>query len=305
MLQLFSILLALIAGHSCRKLPVSQGVLNAILNASVLIILFIMGYDFGGSASSMLTEILKLLKQVITFTFFLLLFNFSFCAIFDCFQSKKRPQVILKPNLHFLSAIFSSGKYVLYVIGGITVGYFLKFNINFTYLDTVISIILFIILFIIGHQLRLQGISLKNILANKLGFVIALIIIISSFLAAIVCSEILNLNLKSALMLSSGFGWYTLSGILNGQLISHTMGTTSFFIDFFREIIAILLIPALGTRYSIPIIGYCGATALDFTLPIIKENLGDAKVPIAITSGMILTVLVPLLIPLIASLGIL
>ena len=305
MLQLFSILLALIAGHSCRKLPVSQGVLNTALNFSVLIILLIMGYDFGSNSSDMSVEILQLLKQVMIFTFFLFLFNFIFCCFLQRRQREQYHQTPLKSNAHFLSTIFSSSKYVLYVIGGIAVGYFLKWNINFTYLDTVISVILFSILFIIGHQLKLQGISLKNILANKLGFAIALIIIMSSFLAGITCSEILNLNLKSALMLSSGFGWYTLSGILNGHLINHAMGTASFFIDFFREIIAILLIPALGKRFSIPLIGYCGATALDFTLPIIKENLGDEKVPIAITSGMILTVLVPLLIPLIGSLGIL
>lgn len=305
MLQLFSILLALIAGHSCRKLPVSQSVLNATLNFSVLIVLFIMGYDFGSNASNMLSEILQLLKQVMTFTFFLFLFNFLFCYIFEWARSEKNIQVILKSNTHFLSYIFSGCKYVLYVIGGMSFGYFLKWNINFTYLDKMISCILFIILFIIGHQLKSQGISLKNTFSNKLGFMIALIIIISSFLAGIICSEILNINLKFALMLSSGFGWYTLSGILNGHLISHSMGAASFFIDFFREIIAILLIPALRPRYAVPLIGYCGATALDFTLPIIKENLGDSKVPVAITSGMILTVLVPLLIPLIGSLSIL
>lgn len=305
MLQLFSILFAIILGHSCRKLPVSQGVLNTLLNISVLTILFIMGYDFGSNIYNLSSEIVNLLKLVITFTFFLLVINFLFCYIFGRIQSKKNIQNISRSNPPLLSYIIASGKYLFYVIDGIVLGYFLKWGIHFAYLNTVISCILFIILFIIGHQLKLQGISLKNIFANKLGFVIALVIIFSSFLAAFISSEVLNLNLKSALMLSSGFGWYTLSGILNGQLINHSMGTISFFIDFLREIISILLIPTLGARFSIPLIGYCGATALDFTLPIIKENLGEAAVPIAITSGMVLTVLVPILIPLIGSLGVL
>jgi uncharacterized membrane protein YbjE (DUF340 family) len=73
------------------------------------------------------------------------------------------------------------------------------------------------------------------------------------------------------------------------------VGTASFFIDLLREIIAIVLIPYFGRNNPIPFIAYSGATALDFTLPVIQINCGDDFLPIAITSGIILTILVPIL----------
>ena len=73
------------------------------------------------------------------------------------------------------------------------------------------------------------------------------------------------------------------------------MGTTVFFIDFFREILAIILIPFLGRLHKESAVGYAAATSADFTLPILKVNLGSTIVPIAISSGLFLTVLTPIL----------
>ncbi len=101
------------------------------------------------------------------------------------------------------------------------------------------------------------------------------------------------------MVLGSGFGWYTLSGILTTGLINQHMGTAAFFIDFSRELIALVLVPLLGNRYPLQTIGYCGATAMDFSLPIIKQTMGEEIAPIAITIGMLLSILVPLLIPII------
>ncbi|MGB1322041.1 MAG: LysO family transporter, partial [Vibrio gallaecicus] len=42
-------------------------------------------------------------------------------------------------------------------------------------------------------------------------------------------------------------------------------------------------------------IGYAGATAMDFTLPVIQTTGGVRCVPVAIVSGFILSILVPVL----------
>ncbi|TXJ03121.1 MAG: DUF340 domain-containing protein, partial [Neisseriales bacterium] len=76
----------------------------------------------------------------------------------------------------------------------------------------------------------------------------------------------------------------------------------SFFIDFIREIIAIILIPSLGQRYPATFVAYSGATAMDFSLPIIKQNLHEDCILLAISSGMLLSVAVPILITLFAKL---
>ncbi|MGF1794293.1 LysO family transporter, partial [Photobacterium profundum] len=50
-------------------------------------------------------------------------------------------------------------------------------------------------------------------------------------------------------------------------------------------------------RYPSTAIGYAGATAMDFTLPVIQNCGGIKCVPIAIVSGFILSLLVPVLMP--------
>jgi uncharacterized membrane protein YbjE (DUF340 family) len=298
MLQLFSILAALLIGHSIPKMPITEPVLNKVLSASVITILFVMGYGFGGTVGSMWSEVLSLTKIISMFTLVLLVLNVVFSVV--CMRSRvTHGTPHTKPNTHVLFHILSSTKFVMIVLLGIAAGFYFKWQMHGEVLNTILSIILFEVLFIIGHQLKLQDVSIRQIIANKSGMAIALIVILSSLLAGIVCSLLLHLKLKVALMLSCGFGWYTLSGILNGQLIGHSMGAASFFIDFLREMIAIVLIPLMSRQFALPLIGYCGATALDFTLPMIKSAYGEEFIGTAITSGMILTVIVPIIIPLI------
>ena len=49
-------------------------------------------------------------------------------------------------------------------------------------------------------------------------------------------------------------------------------------------------------RHPSAAIGYGGATALDFTLPVIQKSGGITVVPVAIVSGFILSLLGPILI---------
>ena len=53
----------------------------------------------------------------------------------------------------------------------------------------------------------------------------------------------------TGLALASGFGWYSLSGILMTEAYGPVMGSAAFFNDLLRELAAVLLIPVLMTRY--------------------------------------------------------
>ncbi|MGL5093000.1 MAG: lysine exporter LysO family protein, partial [Aeromonas sobria] len=98
------------------------------------------------------------------------------------------------------------------------------------------------------------------------------------------------------LALSSSFGWYSLSGILVADKLGPVLGSAAFINDLGRELIAILIIPVLMRRHPSAAIGYGGATALDFTLPVIQKSGGIQVVPVAIVSGFILSLLGPILI---------
>ncbi len=294
MIQLLTILGAIFAGYYCPKLPFSMALLNKFLNLAIIAILVIMGYQFGSTSANLLTELLIMFKVVAVFVGCLLLANFMLVSlVFRNISLKIPPRIKMRSSLYFKS----SCKYLVYVIIGITLGYII--NIKLHHIDYIISLILLVVLFIIGFQLKVQNIALKTILVNRNGMFLALTVVVSSIIGGIIAAIIAGLPVKYGVMISSGFGWYTLSGILNSQLINQHMGTTAFFIDFIRELLALILIPLLGRKYPIQTVGYAGATALDFTLPVIKETLGAEVVPLAITSGMLLSILVPLLIPIV------
>jgi uncharacterized membrane protein YbjE (DUF340 family) len=76
------------------------------------------------------------------------------------------------------------------------------------------------------------------------------------------------------LALSSGFGWVTLSSILVSSKLGSNYGAIAMLTDLFRELMAISMLYLLGARFSREAIGICGATALDATLPLIRQKCG-------------------------------
>ena len=295
MTQLSAILVAIIVGYSCKRLPFSLAILNRFLALSILLILVIMGYEFGSKAANLTAELYALGKIVCIFV--VCIFGFNFLSISLTCRKFKCQYSCSGEKASVWLYIKSSSKYLIYVILGIIFGYFLKFPLH--YLDHIISGLLLCILFVIGYQLKAQNIALKSIILNKIGLVVALTITLSSMGAGIAAGLLSGLSIKTGLVLGSGFGWYTLSGIITGELINQQMGTAAFFIDFSRELVALVMVPVLGQKYPLQSVGYCAATALDYTLPVIKENMGEEVVPVAIASGMILTIIVPILIPIV------
>ncbi|MCV2531516.1 lysine exporter LysO family protein [Enterobacter wuhouensis] len=154
---------------------------------------------------------------------------------------------------------------------------------------------LIFLLFLIGIQLRNNGMTLKQIVLNRRGMMVAVVVIASSMVAGIINAFILDLPLKTGLAMASGFGWYSLSGILLTESFGPVIGSAAFFNDLARELIAIMLIPGLVRRSRSTALGLCGATSMDFTLPVLQRSGGLEMVPAAIVHGFILSLLVPVL----------
>ena len=154
---------------------------------------------------------------------------------------------------------------------------------------------LIFLLFLIGIQLRNNGMTLKQIVLNRRGMIVAVVVLLSSLAGGIINALILGLPLKTGLAMASGFGWYSLSGILLTESFGPVIGSAAFFNDLGRELIAIMLIPALVRRSRSTALGLCGATSMDFTLPVLQRSGGLEMVPAAIVHGFVLSLLVPLL----------
>ena len=160
---------------------------------------------------------------------------------------------------------------------------------------------LIFLLFLIGIQLRNNGMTLRQIVLNRRGMIVAVVVMVSSLLGGVINAFILDLPLKTGLAMASGFGWYSLSGILMTESFGPVIGSAAFFNDLSRELLAIMLIPGLVRRSRSTALGLCGATSMDFTLPVLQRSGGVEIVPAAIVHGFVLSLLVPVLIALFSA----
>lgn len=160
---------------------------------------------------------------------------------------------------------------------------------------------LIFLLFLIGIQLRNNGMTLRQIVLNRLGMIVAVVVTASSLVGGVINAFILDLPLKTGLAMASGFGWYSLSGILMTESFGPVIGSAAFFNDLSRELLAIMLIPGLVRRSRSTALGLCGATSMDFTLPVLQRSGGVEIVPAAIVHGFVLSLLVPVLIALFSA----
>ena len=90
---------------------------------------------------------------------------------------------------------------------------------------------LIFLLFLIGIQLRNNGMTLKQIVLNRRGMIVAVVVVGSSLIGGVINAFILDLPLKTGLAMASGFGWYSLSGILMTESFGPVIGSAAFFND--------------------------------------------------------------------------
>lgn len=265
--------------------------INQYTSRLVLIILALMGLSLAG-----LDNLTQHLSQIIHYTaiFFVCI---SVCNLLALpFIDRLWPTVSEQKQhkLPLFHMIKESLTLLLVVIGGLIVG--LSLNMDLSWVSAVSEGILLLLLFFIGIQLRNSGMTLKQIVLNKKGAIIAAVMIVTSFSGGIIAALLLDLPLNHGLAMASGFGWYSLAGILIGESLGNILGGAALLNELLREILALILIPMVIQRYPNTAIGYAGATAMDFTLPIIQNTGGIRCVPIAIVSGFILSLLVPVFI---------
>jgi uncharacterized membrane protein YbjE (DUF340 family) len=122
--------------------------------------------------------------------------------------------------------------------------------------------------------------------------------IIGTFLGIMIYNWFIpGIGLKNSLAIGSGYGYYSLSGVLISEFSGETMGTLALLANIIREIISLLFAP-LFSRYfgKLAPISSAGATSMDTTLPIILKASGKDYLIVSLFHGVVLTILVPLII---------
>ncbi|MEM3577142.1 MAG: lysine exporter LysO family protein [Candidatus Bathyarchaeia archaeon] len=200
-------------------------------------------------------------------------------------------------------------KYILLaLVFGVAAGY-VSNNLEMTAVTVIFSEHLFTIslialLFFMGLLFGADKKAVANL--KKTGIKVLIFpfaIALGSILGGLVGGLILKLDLVASMGVCAGYGWYTLTGPLAGQLFGIEWAALGFTVNFLREIVTILTISFTSKIDKYAPVAMGGATAMDTTLPVIVRYCGQDTLITAFSSGFALTLMAPFTITAIATLA--
>ena len=182
------------------------------------------------------------------------------------------------------------------LILGLIFGLFI--NVDGELLNNISSAVLMALILLIGIEIGIRKDFLSLLKkSGKTALLVPLSIVIGSLIGAYVVSFFINLGYKESLLISSGFGWYSLSSVILAGSYGPVMGATAFLSNISREIFAIILIPIIAKKIGYLLaIAPAGATSMDTTLPVITYNTDEKTGVISFINGLVLSSLVPVII---------
>ncbi len=157
-----------------------------------------------------------------------------------------------------------------------------------------IELWLYVLLFLIG--IELSQVRISRAWLSWPVIKIPVIVMLASWLAGGLLSLILSEKLAIALALVSGFGWFSLTGALHAQFLNQHYAALALFTDLLRELIGIMVVFVFGRRAMQASVAVCGATAADSTLPFVRQACDPSAIPVALVTGLILTLAAPVLV---------
>ncbi|HNZ94499.1 MAG TPA: lysine exporter LysO family protein, partial [Sphaerochaeta sp.] len=196
---------------------------------------------------------------------------------------------LLKEPLFLISIV------ILGVIFGMKSTFFDWFKSSY------VSYLLYVMLFFVGMNLIQRSVSFKTVLRDPSVFLLPVYTIAGTLLGAFGASLATSFSFREAAGMLSGFGWYSLSGILISDLGFPLLGSISFLSNLMRESFSFFLIPLfgrLGKRYYYPAVSCGGATTMDVLLVLLSKHFGSATTIGSIYHGAATSLCAPVLIPL-------
>ncbi|MGC8932573.1 MAG: lysine exporter LysO family protein [Candidatus Methanodesulfokora sp.] len=177
---------------------------------------------------------------------------------------------------------------------GMIVGLFVKFPPA----SIAISILLYILILLVGIVLGREGASLK------IGDLkIPILTLIGTLASGIIISPVVGLPVNVSAAISAGLGWYTLAGPLITKACGAKIGIIAFISNLLREMITLTMARTISERIGCDSLAASGAApCMDTLLPFIAQVCDHNGTMKSFISGLVLTIIAPLLIPLLLSL---
>ncbi len=159
---------------------------------------------------------------------------------------------------------------------------------------------LYALMLLVGISLGMDKKALDILKKANIGMLLVpLSIAVGSILGAGLSYLFVSESFREGMAVGAGFGYYSLSSIIISE--SHpVLGIIALLSNILRELIALIAAPVFVKYFGkLSPIAAAGATSMDTVLPIIRQYSGKDYVIISLFSGIVLTILVPVLIPVI------
>lgn len=166
----------------------------------------------------------------------------------------------------------------------------------------IVSLGLDAMLLLVGLDLGRQGETVSSIRSAGIGaLLIPAAVVLGSLLFGALAGSFLPFLPRETAAAAAGMGWYSLAPTLLAPY-SLKLSAVAFLANVLREILSILLIPTIARRLGyLECVSAAGATAMDTVLPVIVRATSRRMTVYAFASGLICSLLVPLLVPLLAG----
>jgi uncharacterized membrane protein YbjE (DUF340 family) len=166
-------------------------------------------------------------------------------------------------------------------------------------IDDVAMVALYVLLLFVGMGVGSDSAALSNILKMRGWALLVPLSVAAGSLggAALLGLTLPGISLRESLAVGAGFGYYSLSSIIISQLHSESLGVVALLANIIREVITLIFVPLLARLGNLAPIAAGGATSMDTTLPMISRYVPGEYTVIAVFSGLVLSMLVPLIIP--------
>ncbi len=188
-------------------------------------------------------------------------------------------------------AILSLVLGVLYGLSGIELNF-----LNFMSENT--NIVLYILMFVVGISVGSHGDIIKSIKSHGANILLVpFASLIVSMLSGFICYYLTDFKLIECITLASGMGWYSLSGVVLGELGGITLGGVAFISNLMREVFSFAFIPIIIKYFNVySAIACAGATSEDTTLPIIMKYSSKDLAIVSVVNGIVCSFFVPIII---------
>ncbi|MDR1126238.1 MAG: lysine exporter LysO family protein [Deltaproteobacteria bacterium] len=162
---------------------------------------------------------------------------------------------------------------------------------------------LWAMLFMVGMGV---GFDIRALLVVKeLGLrvlLVPLLTIAGTALGAFIASLFIAQPFGDCLTVGIGLGYYSLSSVVVTELGGAALGSIALLANLFRELFCLLATPLIARGLGpLAPVAAAAAPGMDTCLPIIAQSTNERFVIIALFNGLALTMLVPLLIPLVIT----